>query len=154
MGREDQSTRFDSWSVVYDKCSETFNAEHATFSTPNSRVACEYVLSPEDEREDTPFGRYYESEAWEVSSATLQYDEQKDTFYLHATLKNPDYEGDGMKRQECESRNDASENGVVLGVDLNVTGAFAVTSTGEFIGDADHLTYKHDQYEQRRARLQ
>jgi len=31
------------------------------------------------------------SEAWDGSSATLQYDEQDDTFYLHVTLKNPDY---------------------------------------------------------------
>ncbi|SFC72409.1 hypothetical protein SAMN05444422_11711 [Halobiforma haloterrestris] len=43
---------------------------------------------------------------------------------------------------------------MVLGVDLNVTGAFAVTSTGEFIGSADYLTHKRDQYEQRRKRLQ
>lgn len=43
---------------------------------------------------------------------------------------------------------------MVLGVDLNVTDTFAVTSTGEFIGSADYLTYKRDQYEQRRARLQ
>ena len=39
---------------------------------------------------------------------------------------------------------------MVLGVDLNVTGAFAVTSTGEFIGSA----YKREQSEKRRARLQ
>ncbi len=43
---------------------------------------------------------------------------------------------------------------MVLGVDLNVTGAFAATSTGEFLGSADYLTHKRDQYEQCRARLQ
>lgn len=43
---------------------------------------------------------------------------------------------------------------MVLGVDLNVTGAFAVTSTGAFIGSADSLTHKRDQYEQRRAQFQ
>jgi len=43
---------------------------------------------------------------------------------------------------------------MVLGVDLNVTGAFAVASTGKFIGSADYLNHKRDQYEQRRARLQ
>ena len=84
----------------------------------------------------------------------FQRDEQDDTFYLHVTVKNPDYEVDGTERQEAELRDDAPENGVVLGVDLNVTGAFAVTSTGEFIGSADYLTHKRDQYEQRRARLQ
>jgi IS605 OrfB family transposase len=154
QGEKTSQPEFDSWSVVYDKRSATFNNDHATLSTPNGRVTCEYVHPPEDEREDTPFGRYYESDDWDASSATLQYDEQDDTFYLHVTVKNPDYEVDGTERQEAELRDDAPENGVVLGVDLNVTGAFAVTSTGEFIGSADYLTHKRDQYEQRRARLQ
>jgi IS605 OrfB family transposase len=153
-GEKTSQPEFDSWSVVYDKRSATFNSDHATLSTPNGRVTAEYVLPTEDEREDTPFGRYYESDDWDASSATLQYDEQDDTFCLHVTLKNPDYVVDGTERQEAESRNDARENGVVLGVDLNVTGAFAATSTGEFIGSADHLNHKRDQYEQRRARLQ
>lgn len=43
---------------------------------------------------------------------------------------------------------------MVLGVDLNVTGAFAVTSTGTFIGSADYLTHKRAQYERRCGRLQ
>ena len=153
-GEKTSQPEFDSWSVVYDKRSATFNSDHATLSTPNGRVTAEYVLPTEDEREDTPFGRYYESDDWNASSATLQYDEQDDTFCLHVTLKNPDYVVDGTERQEAESRDDARENGVVLGVDLNVTGAFAATSTGEFIGSADHLNHKRDQYEQRRARLQ
>jgi putative transposase len=154
QGEKTSQPYFDSWSVVYDKRSATFNDDHATLSTPNGRVTCEYVLSPEDDREDTPFGRYYESEDWDASSATLQYDEQEDTFYLHVTLKNPDYEVDGTERQEASDDDDGAENGVVLGVDLNVTGAFAVTSTGAFIGSADHLTHKRNQYEQRRGRLQ
>ncbi|WP_435186461.1 RNA-guided endonuclease InsQ/TnpB family protein [Halobellus sp. EA9] len=153
-GEQTSQPEFDSWSVVYDKRSATFNDDHATLSTPNGRVTTEYVLPPEDERENNPFGRYYENEAWDASSATLQYDEQDDTFSLHVTLKTPDYEGDGTERQEAESRDDATENGVVLGVDLNVTGAFAVTSTGAFIGSADYLTHKRNQYEQRRAKLQ
>uniref|UniRef100_UPI003D984891 RNA-guided endonuclease InsQ/TnpB family protein n=1 Tax=Halomicrococcus sp. NG-SE-24 TaxID=3436928 RepID=UPI003D984891 len=65
-----------------------------------------------------------------------------------------DYEGDASGRQEASHDDDGAENGVVLGVDLNVTGAFAVTSTGEFIGSADYLTHRRDQYEQRRAKLQ
>ena len=154
QGEKMSQPDFDSWSVVYDKRSATFNSDHATLSTPNGRVTAEYVLLPEDEREDTPFGRYYESDDWDASSATLQYDEQDDTFSLHVTLKNPNFKSDGTERQECESRDDATENGVVLGVDLNVTGAFAVTSTGESIGSADHLNHKREQYEQRRARLQ
>ena len=154
QGEKTSQPEFHSWSVVYDKRSATFNTDHATLSTPNGRVTCEYVLPPEDDCEDTPFGRYYESDDWDASHATLQYDEQEDAFYLHVTLKNPDYTVDGTERQESQSRDDTTENGVVLGVDLNVTGAFAVTSTGAFIGSADYLTHKRDQYEQRRAKLQ
>jgi IS605 OrfB family transposase len=154
QGEQTSQPEFDSWSVVYDKRSASFNDDHATLSTPNGRVTAEYVLPPEDEREDTPFGRYYESDDWDASSATLQYDDREDTFFLHVTLKNPDYTVDASGRQEASHDDDGAENGVVLGVDLNVTGAFAVTSTGEFIGSADHLTHKRNQYEQRRARLQ
>ncbi len=154
QGEKTSQPEFDSWSVVYDKRSASFNDDHATLSTPNGRVTTEYVLPPKEEREDTPFRRYYESDDWDASHATLQYDEQDNTFYLHVTLKNPDYTVDGTERQESESRDDTRENGVVLGVDLNVTGAFAVTSTGKFIGSADYLTHKRDQYEQRRAKLQ
>ena len=154
QGEKTSQPEFDSWSVVYDKRSATFNADHATLSTPNGRVTAEYVLPPEAEREDTPFGRYYENDDWDASHATLQYDEQDDTFSLHVTLKNPDYESDTSGRQEAGHDDDGAENGVVLGVDLNVTGAFAFTSTGAFIGSADYLTHKRDQYEQRRAKLQ
>jgi hypothetical protein len=153
-GEKTSQPEFDSWSVVYDKRSATFNDDHATLSTPNGRVKTDYILPPEDEREDTPFSRYYESDDWDASSATLQYDEENDTFYLHVTLKNPDYEVDGTERQEAESPDDHNQNGVVLGVDLNVTGAFAVTSTGAFLGSADYLNHQRDQYEQRRAKLQ
>ena len=152
-GEKTSQPEFDSWSVVYDKRSATFNADHATLSTPNGRVKAEYVLPPENECEDTPFGRYYENDDWNGSSATLQCDEQQDTFYLHVTLKNPDYEVDSTENQEAESPDAHEKNGVVLGVDLNVTGAFAVTSIGAFIGSADSLNHKRDQYEQRRAKL-
>jgi IS605 OrfB family transposase len=154
QGEKTSQPEFDSWSVVYDKRSATFNPDHTTLSTPNGRVTAEYALPPEEEREDTPFGRYYENDDWDASSATLQYDEQEDTCFLHVTLNNPDYEVDGTERQEAESPDDHTQNGVVLGVDLNVTGAFAVTSTGAFIGSADYLNHKRDQYEQRRVKLQ
>ncbi|RZV10927.1 IS605 OrfB family transposase [Natrinema hispanicum] len=153
-GEKTSQPVFDSWSVVYDKRSATFNADHATLSTVNGRVKVDYVLPREDEREETPFGRYYESDEWDASSATLQYDEHSEDFYLHVTLKNPNYKVDGIERQEATSREEGIENGVVLGVDLNVTGAFAVTSTGKFIGSADYLTHKRSEFEKRRGRLQ
>ena len=48
-GEKTSQPHFDSWSVVYDKRSATFNDDHATLSTPNGRVKAEYVLPPEDE---------------------------------------------------------------------------------------------------------
>ncbi|ERG97503.1 MAG: hypothetical protein J07HQX50_01530 [Haloquadratum sp. J07HQX50] len=49
---------------------------------------------------------------------------------------------------------DRDENEMTLRLELNVTGASAVTSTGSFIGSADYLNHKRDQSEQRRAQLQ
>ena len=43
---------------------------------------------------------------------------------------------------------------MVLGVDLNVDGYVAVTSTGAFLGNADYLTHRRDKYERRRGNLQ
>jgi len=43
---------------------------------------------------------------------------------------------------------------VVLGVDLNVDGYLAVTSTGAFLGNADYLNHKRNEYERRRGNLQ
>lgn len=124
------------------------------FRTPNGRVKAEYVLPPEDEIGNTPFRRYYENEDWDASSATLHYDEQADTFSLHVTLKNPEYKVDGTERQEAASSDDHTQNGVVLGVDLNVDGAFAYTSTGQKIGSADKLDHKRNEYERIRGNLQ
>ena len=154
-GNNTSQPKFDSWSVVYDKRSATFNADRATLSTINGRVKADYVLPPEDEREDTPFGRYYESDEWDASHATLQYDEQSEEFYLHVTVKQPGSDGiEDNGRQETTSRGDGAENGVVLGVDLNVTGTFAVTSTGKFIGSADYLTHNRNEFEKRRGSFQ
>jgi IS605 OrfB family transposase len=43
---------------------------------------------------------------------------------------------------------------MVLGVDLNVTGPFIATSTGEFIGSADELNHWRNEYEKTRGNLQ
>ncbi len=154
-GKKTSQPVFDSWSVVYDKRSATFNADHATLSTVNGRVKADYVLPPKDERDDTPFGRYYESDDWDASHATLQYDEHSEEFYLHVTVKQPDGdETEDNGRQAASHSDDDPENGVVLGVDLNVDGAFAVTSAGKFIGSADYLTHKRDEFEKRRGSLQ
>nr|WP_254611700.1 hypothetical protein [Haloterrigena gelatinilytica] len=46
-----------------------------------------------------------------------------------------------MKKERDEEAS-ATEYGTVLGVDLNVDGYLAVTSTGAFLGNADYLNHK------------
>jgi len=82
---------------------------HALYSERQSH--CRIRPPAQGGARETPLGRYYGSDDWDASSATLQYDEQDDTFYLHVTLKNPDYKVDGTERQEAGSRDDTRENG-------------------------------------------
>nr|WP_242492981.1 hypothetical protein [Halogeometricum borinquense] len=108
--------------------------------TTDKRVTAEYV-TPVNE-EGTPFEDYWTDE-WEKAEATLH--KRDGTYYLHVAVK---------KEVEPDSCDDESENGVVLGVDLNVDGYVAVTSTGAFLGNADYLTHERDEYERRRGNLQ
>jgi putative transposase len=85
-----------------------------------------------------------EGDEWQKQGAKLRYDHQTDTYYLHVSVK-----------QEREETSEEAENqSTVLGVDRNVDGYLAVTSTGAFIGNADLLNHKRREYERRRARLQ
>ncbi len=104
----------------------------------SGRVHAEYVYP-----DDSPQAEYMESDAWTKQGAKLRYDHQTDTYYLHVSVTTERAESSG----EAESQ-------TVLGVDRNVDGSLAVTSTGAFIGNADLLTHKRREYERRRARLQ
>jgi putative transposase len=104
----------------------------------SGRVYAEYVYS-----DDSPQAEYMESDEWEKKGAKLRYDHQTDTYYLHVTVT-----------QERDESSEEAENRIVLGVDRNVDGYLAVTSTGAFIGNADLLNHKRWEYERRRARLQ
>ncbi len=139
---EDQSISkptFQGSVVVYDARTVTFTDEHCTLSTTDGRVSAEYVL-PEDTT-DTPFETYWNNPEWETNSATLH--KRGGTYYLHVNFQK-------------ESKTDVSavKNGTVLGVDFNVDGYLAVTSTGAFLGNADYLNHKRDQYERKRGDLQ
>jgi putative transposase len=125
--------------VVYDGRTITFNDDHCTLSTTDGRATAEYVF-PHDTG-GTPFETYWEDDAWEKSSATLH--KRDGTYYLHVTFQ-----------QEPETDASTVENGTVLGVDLNVDGYLAVTSTGAFFGNADFLNHKRDEYERKRGSLQ
>jgi IS605 OrfB family transposase len=124
---------------VYGTRTITYTDDHCTLATVDGRVRAEYV-TPEDD-EGTPFEEYWNSDEWERKEATLH--KRDGEYYLHVAV-------------EKASETDAStvENGAVLGVDLNVDGYLAVTSTGAFLGNADYVNHKCHEYERWRSRLQ
>jgi IS605 OrfB family transposase len=109
---------------------------HAVYG--NGRVHAEYVYPDE-----SPQAKYMESDEWNKQGARLRYDQQSDTYYLHVSVT-----------QELEESSGEAENQTVLGVDRNVDGYLAVTSTGAFIGNADLLNHKRREYNGRRVNLQ
>jgi IS605 OrfB family transposase len=125
--------------VVYNGRTITYNDDHVSLATTDKRVTAEYVTPVNDE--GTPFEDYWTDE-WEKAEATLH--KRDGTYSLHVAVKK------GVE-PSCDEE---SENGVVLGVDLNVDGYVAVTSTGAFLGNADYLNHRRDEYERRRGNLQ
>ena len=138
-GKKASKPEFRGSVVVYNGRTITYNDDHVSLATTGKRVTAEYV-TPVNE-EGTPFEDYWTDE-WEKAEATLH--KRDGTYYLHVAVK---------KNVE-PSCDEESENGVVLGVDLNVDGYVAVTSTGAFLGNADYLTHRRDEYERRRGNLQ
>ncbi|WP_277542896.1 RNA-guided endonuclease InsQ/TnpB family protein [Haloarcula laminariae] len=139
-GENASKPEFQGTVVVYNSRTITYNDGHVSLATTDKRVTAEYVTPVNDE--GTPFEDYWTDE-WEKGEATLH--KRDGTYYLHVAVK---------KKVEPDSSGDESENGVVLGVDLNVDGYLAVTSTGTFLGNADYLNHKRDEYERRRGNLQ
>ena len=127
--------------VVYNGRTITYNDDHVSLATVDDRVTAEYVMPVNEE--GTPFEEYW-TDDWEKTEATLH--KRDGTYYLHVALK--------KEVETADSSDEGSENGVVLGVDLNVDGYLAVTSTGAFLGNADYLNHKRDEYERRRGNLQ
>jgi putative transposase len=81
----------------------------------------------------------------------VQYETADEEFNLYVMLAQ---DADDGERQEAGQRDEVPENQTVLGVYLNATTAFAVTSSGAHIGSADQLAHERQQYERRRGRLQ
>ncbi|WP_089649578.1 RNA-guided endonuclease InsQ/TnpB family protein [Halobacterium hubeiense] len=140
-GKKASKPEFRGSVVVYNERTITYNDDHVTLATVGDRVTAEFV-TPDDES-GTPFAEYW-TEDWEKTEATLH--KRDGTYYLHVAVE--------KDVEPADSGNDSTENGVVLGVDLNVDGSLAVTSTGAFLGNADYLNHKRDEYERRRGNLQ
>ncbi|QLH78340.1 IS200/IS605 family element transposase accessory protein TnpB [Halosimplex rubrum] len=140
-GKKASKPEFRGSVVVYNGRTITYNDDHVTLATVDDRVTAEFV-TPEDE-EGTPFAEYW-TDDWERKEATLH--KRDGTYYLHVAVE--------KEVEPADSGDQQPENGVVLGVDLNVDGYLAVTSTGAFLGNADYLNHKRDEYERRRGNLQ
>jgi len=130
---------FTSNTTVYNTSAISYFDGYCSLAAYGSgRVHAEYVYP-----DDSPQAEYMESDDWTKQGAKLRYDRQTDTCYLHVSVK-----------QEREDSSEEAESRTVLGVDRNVDGYLAVTSTGAFVGNADLLNHKRREYERRRARLQ
>jgi IS605 OrfB family transposase len=138
-GKKASKPEFRGTVVVYNGRTITYNHDHVSLATTGKRVTAEYV-TPVNE-DGTPFEDYWTDE-WEKAGATLH--KRDGTYYLHVAVK----------KDVDPSCDEESENGVVLGVDLNVDGYVAVTSMGAFLGNADYLNHKRNEYERRRGNLQ
>ncbi|MDS0477282.1 transposase [Natrinema sp. 1APR25-10V2] len=141
-GETTSRPKYDTFSIVYDKRAATYHREKVSLATVNGRVDCEYVL-PENP-DGTPHGEYLLNEDYSFSTSTVHYDSEADEFYLHAV----------MERERAPDSPEKAEDSNVLGVDCNVDDHIAVTSTGEFIGNADYLNHQRCEFEKRRASLQ
>jgi len=130
---------FTSNTTVYNTSAISYFDGYCTLAAYGSgRVKAEYVY-PDDSIQT----EYMESDEWDKQGAKLRYDQQTDTYYLHVSVK-----------QERDDTQEEAEGRTVLGVDRNVDGYLAVTSSGAFIGNADLLNHKRREYERRRGNLQ
>ena len=130
---------FTSNTTVYNTNAITYFDGYCSLAAyGGSRVHVKYIYP-----DDSIQAEYMESDEWKKQGAKLRYDHETDTYYLHVSVK-----------QEREDSSEEAKNQTVLGVDRNVDGYLAVTSTGAFIGNADLLNHKRREYERRRARLQ
>jgi len=141
-GENTSQPEYDTFSIVYDKRAATYYRDKVSLATVNGRVECEYDLP--DNPEDTPHGEYLLNEDYSFSTSTVHYDSEADEFYLHAA----------MEKSVDVDRPEKAEDSKVLGVDCNVDNHIAVTSTGEFIGNAGYLNHQRHEFEKRRASLQ
>jgi len=76
---------------------------------------------------------------WSVSASKLVFDGQR--FWLHTVMRRQ-FGDDPVCAPQADNSSSDTPAGThrVLGVELNVDGATAVTSTGQFYGNADALT--------------
>ena len=141
-GENTSKPHYDTFSIVYDKRAATFYRDRVSLATVDGRVVCEYDLP--DDPEGTPHGEYLLNDDYSFATSTVHYDSEADEFYLHAA----------MEKQVDADSPEKAQNANVLGVDCNVDDHIAVTSTGQFVGNADLLNHERREFEKRRGDLQ
>jgi len=151
ISKPEWNTSEDAWTMTYDKRAATFHKHEVSLATVNGRVTLQYRL-PET-LNGTPYEQYVLNPEWKTTTSKLVY--RNDQYWLHFGVKR-EYNGElWATRVDEEISNTPAEDTVrVLGVDLNVNGASAVTSTAGFHGNADYLNHRRTQYEELRAELQ
>lgn len=134
VGEKTSKPYFTSSVIRYDARTITYKDGMCTLATVNGRVEAKYILPDGDNNPQTK----YLTEEWEKKGATLHYRDGE--YYLHVNV---------TKEMELEE----TENGAVLGVDLNTRGSLAVTSTGEY-WSIEYLNHWRREYRKRRKSLQ
>jgi len=128
--------------AVFDKNTMTlFEEEREVSLTMHGNASRVRASLPVEATADGHQWQYVTDDKWQIAESTVH--ERDGEFYLHLGVKRP-----------APEKQATVGSGTVLGVDLNVTGPFATTSTGEFIGSADELIHHRTEYERRRAALQ
>jgi len=140
------------YTMTYDKRAGTYSRYEATFSTVNGTVTCRYELPAE--LEGTPYAEYVLDRRWSFSTSKLVFDGTQ--FWLHAVMQRQFGDDPVYAPEIVDSSLDTHTEDTyrVLGVDLNVDGATAVSSTGQFYGNANDLNAYREDQEQLRGELQ
>lgn len=140
-GKNVSKPEFAANTLRYDSRTLTlFADDSASLATIKSRVRVDLDLPHESDGFQRSF---IEDDAWMLSESTLVFRAEQAS--LHLGFKKENQNTDALS---------AVGNGTVLGVDLNATGPFAVTSTGCFIGSSDELNHERNEYENRRGAMQ
>jgi IS605 OrfB family transposase len=138
-GKTTSKPQFTAPTIPYDQRSMTlFDDGTVSLATVESRVRCPLVL-PEDD--DGYQWQYLRDGTWEMTESTLTVEDG--TYLLHIGFRQP--------KTDTE-REDAAEDGTVLGVDLGVEN-IAVTSTARFFPGGS-VTHRLRSFENTRRSLQ
>jgi len=141
------------WAMRYDKRAATYSRYKVSLATVDGRVEGRYVLPAE--LKGTPYATYVLNRRWSFSTSTLVYDGER--FWLHASMQRTytttptPPTPTNIDEGDLEAQEDAIR---ILGVDRNVKGSLAVTSTGGFYGNADALNDYRARQEALRGELQ